>query len=147
MTYNILIADDHSIVRSGIKALIHSNFSIERVDEASGEEEIVAQVKAYSFDLILLDINIPDMDFASLMNWLKVTTPKTYILVFSMHGEETYGRRSLQLGAHGYLHKTAPNEEIVVAIEKILRGDIYMSRTLRQILSQSNDEGENVNPF
>lgn len=147
MTYKILIADDHSIVRSGIKALVKNNFNTQTIDEASCEEEIVERMKACAYELIMLDINIPDMDFAGMMSWLKVTSPKTSILIFSMHTEDTYGKRSLQLGANGYLHKAASNDEIILAIKKVLEGDVYTSKTLRDILSKSDEENNTANPF
>jgi len=144
---NFLLADDHSIVRSGINALIKENYNAERIDEAEDENEIVKWVKSYTYDLILLDINMPGSDFVNLMGWLHTMSPVARILVFSMHPEDIYGARCLQLGAWGYLRKTASNEEIIIAIRKVLEGKKYISPIMAEILSQNNSGKNGSNPF
>ena len=137
---NILIADDHSIVRSGIKEIILKNFSVAKIDEAANENEIVPYVKSTFYDMIVLDINMPNTDFVKLINWLTVTSPKASILVFSMHPEDVYAERCLQLGAKGFLHKAASNDEILIAITRVLSGKTYISSTLAEILKKRNHE-------
>ncbi|MBV9960741.1 MAG: response regulator transcription factor [Parafilimonas sp.] len=144
---NILVADDHSIVRSGIREIILKNFSFANIDEAANENEIVQHVKSTFYDLIVLDINMPDTDFVKLINWLSVTASKANILVFSMHPEEIYAERCLQLGAKGFLHKTASNEEILAAITKVFNGKNYISPALSEILQKRNNQTEIKNPF
>ena len=143
----ILLADDHSIVRSGIKFLVQENFNPKRIDEAENEDEIVKCVKAHDYELILLDISLPNTDFARLMHWIAVTSPNTKVLVFSMHPEDIYGARSLQLGAKGYLHKTVTNEEIVLAIKRVLEGKKYIGLKLAELLSDTNTDAKTTNPF
>lgn len=147
MNKSILIADDHEIVRVGIKSLITDNLTVKKIDEASSEPEIIHQVKTTFYDLILLDINMPGSDFIKLMDWLKVTSPETSILVFTMHTEDVYGKHSLQAGAKGFLHKTASNSEIISAVNKVLEGKKYMNEHLRDILNQSREETTTNNPF
>jgi len=144
---SFLLADDHSIVRSGIKALVKENFHVKRIEEAEDENEIVKWVKSYRYDLILLDINMPNTDFVTLMGWLGTTSPSTRILIFSMHPEDIYGVRCLQLGAWGYLRKTASNEEIITAIRRVLEGRKYISPMMEEILSQTDSEKNMSNPF
>jgi two-component system invasion response regulator UvrY len=143
----ILLADDHSIVRSGIKALINENFSMCEINEAADEAEVVKCVKANHYDLIILDINLGDSDFVKLMEWLNATAPETPILVFSMYQEELYGLRSLHLGAKGYLRKTATDEEILLAIKTVLDGKKYINSALAEILSNHHDTNHVGNPF
>lgn len=144
---NILIADEHGIVRLGIKTLILGNLPVSRIDEATNENEIVNLVKSCFYDLIILDVNMPDSDFVKLMHWLGVTTPKTRTLVFSMYPENIYAERCLQLGAKGFLHKTASNDEIAVAIKKVLNGKVYIKEAFSDILERSNGAGKITNPF
>jgi two-component system, NarL family, invasion response regulator UvrY len=143
----ILLADDHSIVRSGMKALIRDNLYTLHIDEAGTEEEIVKFIKAYHYDLILLDIILPNTDFVQLMQWIAATDPQLQVLIFTMHQEDLYGIRSLQLGAKGYLHKSVSNEEILVAIKRVLNGQKYISPRLAELLSQKPAEAKSMNPF
>ena len=143
----ILLADDHSIVRSGVKALINANFSMFKTDEAADEPEVIKCVKANYYDLIILDIYLGDSDFVKLMEWLNTTVPETPILVFSMYQEEVYGLRSLQLGAKGYLRKTATDEEILLAIRTVLDGKKYINSALAEILSNQYNTNHIANPF
>jgi two-component system invasion response regulator UvrY len=143
----ILIADGHGIVRLGIKTLILENFHVSKIDEAGNENETVNLVKSCVYDLIVLDINMPDSDFVKLMHWLSVTTPRTRTLIFSTYPEDIYAERCLQLGAKGFLHKAASNEEILHAIKKVLNGKIYINEAFSEILERNNDKGKIRNPF
>lgn len=148
MPYNrILIADDHGIVRSGIKALIKQHLEGDEIYEASNEKEILLQVKTIFFDLILLDINIPGSDFAGMMDWLKNTSPESNIIVFTTYPENIYGERCLQLGAKGFLNKTASNSEILVALKTVLSGNMYFEEQPQKNISRSNNNGNSNNPF
>jgi len=145
--YKILVADDHNIVRSGIKSLIKENFGASKVDEAADENQIAKLVKEFSYDLLVLDINMANSDFVRLMDWLQVASPDTRILVLTMHPEDIYGLRSLQLGAHGFLRKTASDAEIISAIRTVLDGKKYISPVLAEILSQNASSRSLQNPF
>lgn len=147
MGYNILICDDHSIVRMGIKTIIKSHLGVTNIDEAASESEISSTLKTQQYDLIILDINIPGIDFANTIDWIKITSPDTPVLVFSMHSEEIYGKRSFQLGAKGFLHKTAANEEIAAAVKTLLDGGTYLSGTLAEKLSGPKDKIDSEMPF
>lgn len=144
---NILIADDHGIVRSGIKALIKQHFEGDEVYEACNENEILKQVKSVFFDLILLDINIPGSDFTGMMDWLKNIFSKSNIIVFTTYPEDIYGERCLQLGAKGFLNKTASNPEIILAIKTVLSGNMYFNGQSKKNTSRSNNDNKNSNPF
>lgn len=147
MLYNILICDDHSIVRSGVKALIKDHLPVQRIDEAGDDTQLAQLVRSFTYDLIMLDINIPGVDFMHQMDWLKIMVPTTKVLIFTTHPEEIYGRRSLQLGAKGYLNKAATNIEIIHAVTKVLQGVTYISNNLRAILSLDPDDEKDKNPF
>jgi DNA-binding NarL/FixJ family response regulator len=145
MPYSILIADDHGIVRSGIKALLKQYFETVKIDEAATEDEITNKVRSVSFDILILDINIPGSDFVGLMGWLKNTSPDTRVIIFTTYPEEIYGERCLQLGAKGFVNKTAPDLEILKAIRQVMDGDLYVSISLQK--TRSDDESITTNPF
>ena len=144
---NILLAYDNTYCTFGSKSLIKDKIGNYKIDEAENEKEVINAVKGCNYDLIILDINMGDSDFIKLMDWLSLTCPDTSILIFSMHPESIYGLRCLQLGARGYLNKTASDEEIVLAIKTVLNGKKYINAALAEILSQSSNTKNTSNPF
>jgi len=144
---NILLADDHSIVRMGVKSLLQRGLPEYIVDEAENETEIETQVKQKKYQLIILDIDIPQGDFVKLMHWLLTITPDANILIFSMHEESIYGQRCLQLGARGYLHKSANDNVILNAINRVLAGKKYISPDLAELLSDNKTSDSTLNPL
>jgi two-component system invasion response regulator UvrY len=134
---NILLVDDHAIVRKGIKSIIAEHLPSNEVDEAGSEQEIIQRMKQKQYHLILLDLQIPDTDFSKLMEWIQVRSPEANILIFSLHAEEMYGLRCLHMGAKGFLSKSASNEEIIYAISKVLNGEKYLSQKLSELLIDS----------
>jgi len=144
---NILLADDHSIVRMGVKSLLQKGLPEYIVDEAENETEIEMQVKQKKYQLIILDIDIPQGDFVKLMHWLLTISPDVNILIFSMHEESIYGQRCLQLGARGYLHKSASDSVILNAINRVLSGKKYISPDLAELLSDNKTSDTTLNPL
>ncbi len=147
MSARILIADDHSIVRAGIKTIVREHALSEKIDEASSENELITFVKSNFYDMILLDINIPGTDFISLMHWLQQTSPDSGIVIFSMYNEEIYGKRCLQLGAKSFLHKSATAAEIVHAFKTVLEGGTYITARLKASLQHKTNGSVTGNPF
>jgi two-component system invasion response regulator UvrY len=145
--HRILLADDHSIVRAGVKSIIMENLAVTKIDEAANEDEVVRCIKSSFYNLLILDINMPDTDFLNLVQWVKITSPKTNIIVLSMYAEELYAERCLQLGAKGYLNKAASNEEIATAIKKVLAGKIYVNEKMAKSFVSTKTEAQKQNPF
>ena len=144
---NILIADDHAIIRTGIKSILRKNFSTNRIDDAENEAEITHLIKRYKYDLLVLDINMPNTDFIKTLEWVCITSKETNVLVFTMHEEEIYGLRCLNIGAKGFLHKTCSDEELVVAIKATLNGKKYISQSLAEIVFRPKEVEKQANPF
>jgi len=144
---NILLADDHSIVRMGVKSLLMKGLPEYIVDEAEDESDIEMWVKQKKYQLIILDIDIPQGDFVKPMHWLLTITPDANILIFSMHDESIYGQRCLQLGAKGYLHKSANDNVILNAINRVLSGKKYISPDLAELLSDNKTSDSSLNPL
>lgn len=145
---NILLVDSHPVVRKGMKELIVEHHPSSHVDEAGSEAEIIRYIKQQPYQLILLDLEMPDTDFSSLMEWIRITAPNTPILVSSLHTEEIYGIRCLQLGAQGFLTKSADSKDIILAINKVLNGEKYLSRKLTELLvEKAYNPNATDNPF
>ena len=143
---NVLLADDHSIVRSGIKALLKEHFNFWRIDEAEEGTELYKLMKIIRYDLVILDITMPELDIVHALEWIQ-TSSASRVLIFTMHQEDIYGPRCLGLGASGFVHKTAPNKEIIQAVTDILDGKKYMSARLARVIFESSHRKERTNPF
>lgn len=144
---HILIADDHSIVRRGLILTLQEYAAHYTFDEAWDAETVMEQLKRQQYELVLLDLNMPDTDPSILLHWIKSFHPLTKILVLSMHEESLFGLRSIQLGAKGYIKKDAPTEEILGAIRTVLSGRKYVSPELADMILDHTLEGKPVNPF
>ena len=145
---DILLVDDHSIVRTGLKLLIHDFLPHSSIDEADSGASAMAKIKEKNYDLVVMDVNMPETDsFGTVENILAVKSG-TKIIMFSMNAEEVYARRYLKIGAMGYLRKDAPNDEIEKAITTVLNNKTYVSPELTQkLLSEMKTKTESENPF
>lgn len=143
----ILLADDHEIVRFGMRIMLGDSFPGYIIDEAFDGESVMSQVKSNSYDLLLLDMVMPDTDSNSLLQYLKNSHPQTKVLILSVNDETFFGTRAIELGARGYLKKDTSKEEIKRAIETVMAGKKYVSNKLADALVQ-NVLGEKIlNPI
>jgi DNA-binding NarL/FixJ family response regulator len=143
----ILIADDHAIVRKGLKLVVSDFMPGCTCDEACNGDEVFSLVKKNDYGIIILDINMPYTDAIALITNLLVYQKESKILVFSMNAEDLYAKRFLKLGAKGYLHKESKPEEIRKALQEIMAGKIYMSPQLKEKLMHEMVERKADNPF
>jgi len=147
-TNRVLIADDHTIVRSGIKLIIQDLLPSTVFDEASNGDEVISCVKKNDYEMIVLDINMPDTDSITLVTNLFAYREQCKILIYSMNSEELYAKRFIKLGVLGYLNKESESEEIRRAITCVLRGDNYISKKLKKDLSEDmHSKKGGDNPF
>lgn len=123
----ILIADDHKIVRDGLKQILAASADFTVAGEAANGNEALALVKANDYDLAMLDMSMPGLAGIDLVRRLKLERPALRILVLSMHGEPQYAARALKAGASGYLTKDSAAEMLVSAIRKIAAGGVHIS--------------------
>ena len=144
---NILIADDHSLIRSGLRMVLDCMTVNTDVSEAWDAKTVMAKLKEKPFDLVLLDIQMPATDSVVLMHWVQSFYPDTKILIVSQNPENTYGKRYLQLGANGFINKTASDDEMIKAITKVLNGTTYVSEELSQSIVLAVKNGASANPF
>lgn len=144
---NILIADDHSVVRMGMTMLLNDILANAVIHEAWNADTVREAMKKQAYDLVLLDINMPKTDSIELLYWLRSFYQDARVLIISMNPEEIYGKRYMQLGAIGYLKKTASPDEMARAITLVLDGKKYISAELAMILSEDAISGRSNNPF
>lgn len=133
----ILIADDHAILRSGLRLLIETHPEFVVVGEAGTGTETLQQARALHPDLILLDINMPDLDGLAVIPDLRRDLPETCILILTMHEDVAYLRQALDAGASGYVLKKAVDQELLMAIRAVRRGDTYVHSAMTQKLMES----------
>jgi two-component system invasion response regulator UvrY len=126
----VLIADDHPVVREGLKQIINKSNDLRVAAEAANGYEVLQKVKKEHYDVLVLDINMPGKDGIDVINDLKINHPNIPILVLSVYPEEQLGIRVLKAGASGYLNKEKAPKELVDAIKRILADGKYVSPTL-----------------
>ena len=134
----ILIADDHKIVRDGLKRILAATSDVHVTGEAASGDEALALVKANDYDLAMLDMSMPGLAGIDLIKRLKIERPKLRILVLSMHGETQYAARALKAGASGYLNKDSAAEQLLVAIRKIAAGGVHITDAAAASLMSSS---------
>jgi two-component system, NarL family, invasion response regulator UvrY len=130
----ILIADDHPIVRQGLRQIIQDEKDMKVVCEAANSGEVLANLKEQDIDVLLLDIAMPGKSGLELLIDLKIHYPNLPILVLSALPEEAYARRVIKMGAMGYIHKESAPDLLVPAIRKAISGQTYISSKLANIL-------------
>jgi len=133
----ILIADDHAIVREGLKQIVAEESDMKVTGESSNADEVMLILKKDNFDIAVLDINMPGKSGLDILKDLRIQYPDLPILILSMYGEEQYGIRALKAGAAGYLKKVSAPDELVNAIRKIVSGGRYVSSSLGESLAKS----------
>lgn len=146
---NVLIADDHAIVRLGMKQIICSLPGAMPITEAKTFDEAISLIEAHTFDLLILDINMPGGNNMQMIYAVKLRQPDIRILVFSAYDEILYALNYLQAGADGYIEKNSPDEEFRTAINAVLMGEKYISKAVReQLIGKFTGQQEHHrNPF
>jgi two-component system invasion response regulator UvrY len=131
----VLIADDHAVVRRGLKAILADDFGKATFGEAKSSQEALAQVQKQDWDIVILDISMPGKNGIELLGDLKQIRPHVPVLILSVYPEEQFARRALRGGAAGYLTKESVPEELVKAVRKVLGGGRYISASLAEKLA------------
>jgi DNA-binding NarL/FixJ family response regulator len=133
----IVIADDHTIVREGLKQILAAVGDLTVVGEARDGQEVLQQVRAADFDVLLLDMSMPGKSGTELIKQVKDEKPKLRVLVLSMHQEHQYAVRAIKAGASGYLTKDSASTQLVTAIRKISTGGAFISAEVAEALALS----------
>lgn len=140
---NILLVDDHVIVRSGLRNLLTSAMDV-RISEASNGRDALSRLRQVRPDLVLLDLNLPGMGGLELLRRMLLEDKDVRIVVLSMHAEPLYVARAMELGARGYLSKNASAEELLTAVRRTAEGGRYIENEIAQELALRAIAPDNV---
>jgi DNA-binding NarL/FixJ family response regulator len=142
-----LLIDDHAVVRRGVSFLLSDLYKPCKIDEAENEQQVLEKISGNDYDLLVLDINIPNTNTLDLLKHILIKKPDAKVLMFSMNPEKMYAQRYLEAGAKGFLSKDAPIDEIERAINLIFNGKNYYSDALiDSVMSNKRGTAKN-NPF
>ena len=130
----VLVADDHALVRAGLKQFLVEDRNIREVGEAGTGQETLDKLRGASWDLLILDINMPERSGLDILKHVRSGFPETRILILSGYPERQYAVNVLRAGAHGYLAKDSAPEELMKAVHAIIQGRRYISSTLAELL-------------
>ena len=130
----ILLADDHAVVRGGIRKFLEATQDVEIVAEATTGEEALAQVRKDDFDVMLLDISLPDLNGLEVLKRVKRERPNLRVLIFSMYPEDDFAVPAFEAGASGYLSKDSSPNQILLAIQTVASGASYVSPSMTERL-------------
>jgi len=131
----IIIADDHPIVRAGMKQIISEAADMRVADEAGDGRQLLHKIRTENFDVVILDITMPHIDGLDVLKQLKIEKPKLPVIILSIHPESQYALRVLKAGASGYVTKTSAPDELITAIRKVNRGGKYISASVAEKLA------------
>jgi two-component system invasion response regulator UvrY len=137
---HILIADDHSVVRKGLRQILLEAFPFADIEEVADAEELFKKIIKQKFDVVISDISMPGRSGLEVLQQVKQDQPKLPVLILSVHSEEQYALRVLKAGASGYLNKDSAPEELVKAVNQLMLGKKYISHAVAEKLASSLDQ-------
>jgi DNA-binding NarL/FixJ family response regulator len=135
--FRILLADDHAVLRAGLRMLLSAEPDLEVIGEAGDGQQVIEKATTLRPDIILLDLTMPGIDGLAALPRLKETVPQTRILILTMHEDEAYLRQALQAGVAGYVLKKAVDTELLSAIRAVARDEIYVHSAMTKLLLES----------
>jgi DNA-binding NarL/FixJ family response regulator len=142
----LVIADDHAIVREGLKRIVGAAADLSVVDEAADGTQVMRVVREQEFDVLVLDLSMPGRSGMELIKWVKAEKPKLRILVLSMHQELQYAVRAIKSGASGYLTKESAPEQLEQAIRKVAAGGAFVTAEVAEQLALGAMPGSQAHP-
>ena len=149
---NVLLADDHKLLRAGLKLLLQRNPDLTVVGEAADGEQTLQLFQQLEPDLLLLDLSMPKMDGLDCLREIKSRWPEAKVIVLTMHEDENYIKQAMQAGAAAYVHKSAADTDLFKAIEAVQAGQLYLSQQdsnllLNVLLKQDTAPVDNQAPY
>lgn len=145
-TIHVLIADDHAIVRQGLRQILSDTEDLVVAGEASDGVQAMQLVRGAEWDVVLLDVSMPDRNGIDTLKLIKKEYPRLPVLILSMHPEEHYAIRALKAGASGYLSKQSAPEQLVTAIRQVASGKKYVSPSVAEALAAAITEDDDGRP-
>ncbi len=136
----VLIADDHTVVRRGLRQILLEGFPSAQVEEVCDAEELIKKVMQAEWDLVISDLSMPGRSGLEALQQIKQLQPKLPVLILSIHPEDQYALRVLRAGAAGYLSKDMAPDELVIAVQKVLLGKKYITDSIAEKLASVLDQ-------
>lgn len=133
----ILIADDHTVVRKGLRQILLDEFPGAKIEEATDAEGLIKKVMQGKWDIVVSDLSMPGRSGLDALQQIKISNPGLPVLILSIHPEEQYALRALKAGAAGYLSKDTAPDELVKAVQKVLLGKKYISQSIAEKLANT----------
>lgn len=133
----ILIADDHTVVRKGLKQILLDEFPGAKIEEVPDAEGLIKKVMQGKWDIVVSDLSMPGRSGLDALQQIKISHPGLPVLILSIHPEEQYALRALKAGAAGYLSKDTAPDELVKAVQKVLLGKKYISQSIAEKLANT----------
>ena len=143
---NVIIADDHAVVRKGLRQILEDTTDIKIKDEAVNGSELLEKLKNGKFDVVILDVSLPDMNGLEVLKEIKNLYPSQKVLIFTIYPEDQYAIRLLKSGASGYVNKNSDPEVLINAVRSIAVGRKYISPDLAELLASSLDSNSTRPP-
>ena len=138
----VLIADDHAVFRAGLKQFLHDVPGVGEVGEAASGNDVIDRLRQNDWDLLVLDINMPDRSGLDILRHVRAGHERTRVLILSGYPERQYAINVLRAGASGYIAKDADPEELLKAVRLVLQGRRYVSESLAELLVTDLDQGD-----
>jgi DNA-binding NarL/FixJ family response regulator len=142
----ILIADDHAIIRQGLKLLLLEEYPSARIEEAGDGEELIAKVINGEWDIVICDLTMPRRGGLDILHQIKQSFPHLPVLIMSMHPEDQYGLQVIKAGASGYLEKNHIHNELIKAIQTVLLGKKFLTPYITEKLADAFNKGATKQP-
>lgn len=136
----ILIADDHSVVRKGLKQILLEGFPTAHIEEVPDAEEMIRKIMQFPFDVVISDLSMPGRSGLEALQQIKQINPKLPVLILSIHPEDQYALRVLKAGASGYLSKDMAPDELVIAVQRVMLGKKYITASIAEKLASVLDQ-------
>lgn len=136
----ILVADDHTVIRKGLKQILLEAYPDVYIEEATDAETVINKIMTGSWDVVISDLSMPGRSGLDVLQYVKQNNIKTPVLILSIHPEEQYAIRVLKAGAAGYLSKDAAQDELVAAVQRVLQGRKYVSSSIAEKLVTELDQ-------
>lgn len=144
--FRILIADDHTVVRKGLRQILMDEFTNAHIEEVPDAEELIKKVMSDKWDVVVSDLSMPGRSGLDALQQIKQSYPDLPVLILSIHPEEQYALRALKSGASGYLSKDTAPDELVKAVKKVTLGKKYISQAIAEKLANSFSVNNRLNP-
>jgi two-component system invasion response regulator UvrY len=141
----IAVADDHAVVRKGLRQIISESDDLQLAGEAGSADELLTLLRSQSYDLVVLDLSLGARSGIDLLKQIKSEFSQLPVLILSMHAENLFAARALRAGARGYIQKEGAAEELVVAIRRIAAGGMYVSPSMSETIAADLARGGAVN--